>query len=96
MIDTHAHLDALDDPKDAVERARAAGVTRIVAIGSGAASTRATLAIAQGEEGVSVAAGPSLSRTNVDRSGEPHETGERAERAEDVREVPPRSAEGRG
>jgi TatD DNase family protein len=57
VIDTHAHLDALDDPAGAITRARAAGVERIVSIGSGLASTRATLAIADGEEGVSVAAG---------------------------------------
>jgi TatD DNase family protein len=57
VIDTHAHLDALDDPKSALERARAAGVRRVLAIGTGAASTRATFAIAQDEPGVSVAAG---------------------------------------
>lgn len=57
MIDTHAHLDALDDPKSALERARAAGVERVVAIGSGAASTAATLAIARDEPRVWVAAG---------------------------------------
>lgn len=57
MIDTHAHLDALDDPAAAISRARAAGVERVVAIGSGLASTRATLAIAEQSEGVSVAAG---------------------------------------
>ncbi len=57
MIDTHAHLDALDDPKGALERARAAGVDRVVAIGTGAASARAALAIADGEPGVAVAAG---------------------------------------
>jgi TatD DNase family protein len=57
VIDTHAHLDALGDPKGALERARAAGVERVVAIGSGSASTRATLAIAENEPGVAVAAG---------------------------------------
>jgi TatD DNase family protein len=57
VIDTHAHLDALDDPAGAIVRARDAGVERIVSIGSGLASTRATFAIAHGEEGVSVAAG---------------------------------------
>ena len=57
MIDTHAHLDALDDPAGALARARAAGVDRIVAIGSGLASTRATVAIAEAEDGVAVAAG---------------------------------------
>ena len=57
MIDTHAHLDALEDPAAAVARAHAAGVERIVAIGSGVESTLATLEIAQHEEGVFVAAG---------------------------------------
>ena len=57
MIDTHAHLDALDDPKGALERARAAGVERVLSIGTGLESTRATLAIAADEPGVSVAAG---------------------------------------
>ena len=57
MIDTHAHLDALEDPAGAIARARSAGVDRIVAIGSGLTSTRATLAIADGLPGVSVAAG---------------------------------------
>jgi TatD DNase family protein len=57
VIDTHAHLDALDDPAEAVARAHAAGVDRIIAIGSGLSSTRATLAIARPDEAVSVAAG---------------------------------------
>lgn len=57
MIDTHAHLDALDDPKSALDRARAAGVDRVLAIGCGAASTRATIALAREEPGVAVAAG---------------------------------------
>jgi TatD DNase family protein len=34
VIDTHAHLDMLDAPAEAVERARAAGVTRILTIGT--------------------------------------------------------------
>jgi TatD DNase family protein len=33
MIDTHAHLDALDDTDDAVARAYDAGVTRILTVG---------------------------------------------------------------
>jgi TatD DNase family protein len=57
VIDTHAHLDALDDPAGAIERAHSAGVDRIVAIGTGLASTRATLAIAAAAGGVAVAAG---------------------------------------
>ncbi|NUT56202.1 MAG: TatD family hydrolase [Thermoleophilia bacterium] len=35
MIDTHAHLDALEEPSEVVARARAAGVTRVVTIGAG-------------------------------------------------------------
>lgn len=57
MIDTHAHLDALDDVAAALERARAAGVDRVVAIGSGFTSAQATRAIADREEGVFVVAG---------------------------------------
>jgi TatD DNase family protein len=57
VIDTHAHLDALDDPAGAVARARKAGVDRIVAIGSGLASARATLGIAESEQGVFAAIG---------------------------------------
>ena len=57
MIDTHAHLDALDDVADALERARAAGVERVVAIGSGLASAQATRAIATHADGVYLVAG---------------------------------------
>ena len=47
MIDTHAHLDGCDEPAAfLVERARAVGVSRIVTIGTGIASCRAALAIA--------------------------------------------------
>jgi TatD DNase family protein len=34
VIDTHAHLDMLEDPGAAIERARDAGVTRILTIGT--------------------------------------------------------------
>ncbi|CAN5233530.1 hypothetical protein BH18ACT12_BH18ACT12_12920 [soil metagenome] len=57
MIDTHAHLDALDDPGDAVARAREAGVTRIISVGTDPASWRNTLALADEHEGVYVVAG---------------------------------------
>jgi TatD DNase family protein len=57
VIDTHAHLDALDDPAGAVARARESGVDRVVAIGSGLTSARATLEIARRERGVHVALG---------------------------------------
>jgi TatD DNase family protein len=58
VIDTHAHLDVLEDDAAAVvRRARAAGVSRIVAIGSGLASARATVDVAEREDGVFAALG---------------------------------------
>jgi TatD DNase family protein len=58
VIDTHAHLDACADrPSAILRRARDAGVDRIVSIGTGAESWRATLAIAEREEGVYAALG---------------------------------------
>jgi TatD DNase family protein len=58
VTDTHAHLDACADPAEAVvARARAAGVERIVAVGSGLDSCRETLAIANREPGVWAALG---------------------------------------
>ncbi len=58
MIDTHAHLDGCDEPAAfLVERARAVGVSRIVTIGTGIASSREALAIASAEQGVVAALG---------------------------------------
>ena len=58
MIDTHAHLDACGDAPEAVlARARAAGVSRVVTVGSGLESCRAALAIAERERGVHAALG---------------------------------------
>jgi TatD DNase family protein len=57
VIDTHAHLDALDDVADVLARARAAGVDRVIAIGSGLASAVSTRDIAAQVDGVYVAAG---------------------------------------
>jgi TatD DNase family protein len=57
VIDTHAHLDALDDAASALVRARAAGVTRVIAIGSGLDSARATRRLAESENDVFVALG---------------------------------------
>jgi TatD DNase family protein len=58
VIDTHAHLDACEEPPDTlIERARAAGVDRIVAVGSGIESCRAALEIAGRYEGVFAALG---------------------------------------
>lgn len=78
MIDTHAHLDACaDSVGDLLARARAAGVDRVVAIGSGIESSRATLAIAAAETGVTCALG-------ID----PHHAGDGdGERLEELREL---------
>jgi len=73
VIDTHAHLDALDDAPQALARAREAGVGRVVTIGTTLDSCRAMLELAEREEGVFVSLGL-----------HPHEAGEagRAEVAE--------------
>jgi TatD DNase family protein len=52
VIDTHAHLDALDDPDDAVARARAAGVDRILTVGTDVAGCRRALELADEHDGV--------------------------------------------
>ena len=58
MIDTHAHLDACAEPADVlVERAREAGVARILSVGTREASWRETLAIAERHDGVVAALG---------------------------------------
>jgi TatD DNase family protein len=58
VTDTHAHLDGCDEPADVlVGRAEAAGVTRIVTIGTGIDSCRAALAIADGHGSVYAALG---------------------------------------
>jgi TatD DNase family protein len=57
VTDSHAHLDACEEPAAAlVERARAAGVERIVTIGTGIVSCRGALRIAEASEGAVVAA----------------------------------------
>jgi len=60
FVDTHAHLcwpDFANDLPAVLDRARAAGVTRIVSIGTDLANCRATLAIADRYPGVYVAVG---------------------------------------
>ena len=58
MIDTHAHLDACADAAPAVlERARSAGVTRVVTVGTGVESCKAALDLAAREPGVYAALG---------------------------------------
>ena len=58
MTDSHAHLDACaEDAAALVERAQAAGVTRIVTIGTGIESCHAALAIAEAHDEVYAALG---------------------------------------
>jgi TatD DNase family protein len=53
VIDTHAHLDACAaPPEEVVARARAAGVRRIITIGTGIESSRAAVALAEREDAV--------------------------------------------
>jgi TatD DNase family protein len=78
VIDTHAHLDAGDeDPAEVLRRARAVGVTRVIAVGSGIESCRTALQIAEREDGVYAALGI-----------HPHQAGsEEAERVDELREL---------
>jgi TatD DNase family protein len=58
VIDTHAHLDACADSSDLVlARAREAGVERVISVGSGLDSCRATLDLARENDGVWAALG---------------------------------------
>jgi TatD DNase family protein len=52
VIDTHAHLDALDDTDAAVARAREAGVTTILTVGTDVAGCRKALELAEQHDGV--------------------------------------------
>src|SRR4029077_11968753 len=52
VIDTHAHLAALDDPDEAVERAAEAGVGRILSVGTDVEDCRRALALADEYDGV--------------------------------------------
>jgi TatD DNase family protein len=51
VIDTHAHLDP-DEAAAVLERARAAGVGRVITVGTTLSGCREALALAQGETGV--------------------------------------------
>ena len=56
MIDSHAHLDSLAEPGAALARARAAGVTRVITIGTGIDSCRRSLELTS-DDGVYAALG---------------------------------------
>jgi TatD DNase family protein len=72
VIDTHAHLDTLEEPSEVVARARAAGVTRVVTIGTGIESCRRALELTE-HEGVYASLGIDPHRAGTDeaeRAGE--------------------------
>jgi TatD DNase family protein len=78
VTDSHAHLDACEDTaSELVERARAAGVTRIVTIGTGIDSSRAVVSIVDHHEEVYAALG-----VDPHRAAEPD-----AERLDELREL---------
>ncbi|MGH3036392.1 MAG: TatD family hydrolase [Gaiellaceae bacterium] len=57
MIDTHAHLDAFEDPAEVLARARTAGVRQVVTVATSVPSARASLALCEREDGVFAALG---------------------------------------
>ena len=91
VIDTHAHLDALDDPDAAVSRALEAGVSRILTVGTTVAGCRTALDLADRHEGVYAMLGlhpheaGAVAVGDVDRldgaSGSPARGGRRRDRA---------------
>ncbi len=76
MIDTHAHLDALDDAADAVARARDAGVTRILTVGTTVDGCRTALELADGHDEVFAVLGI-----------HPHESAREGHRLAELREL---------
>ena len=57
MIDTHAHLDAFEEPAEILGRAREAGVERVVTVGTTVESCRASLELCEQHDGVFAALG---------------------------------------
>jgi TatD DNase family protein len=51
LVDTHAHLEQLADPEDALEQARAAGVARVIAVSMDLESARRILDLARAHPG---------------------------------------------
>ncbi len=70
LIDTHAHLDSLDDLPGALARAGAEGIEKIIAISSDLESSLSTISIAENNNSVFAAAGihPHAARTADVRS----------------------------
>jgi TatD DNase family protein len=77
VIDTHAHLDACAcPPNEVVERARAVGVTRVLAVGSTIDTCRTALAAAEGNGGVYAILGI-----------HPHEAASEGDRLDELRKL---------
>ena len=57
FVDTHLHLEELDDPEGAVAEAVVAGVTRMIAMGTDLATSRAAIGFAERLPAVYAAAG---------------------------------------
>jgi TatD DNase family protein len=57
LVDTHLHLDELDDPATAVAEAEAAGVIRMIAVGADLESSGRAVALAERHDAVLAAAG---------------------------------------
>ncbi len=57
LVDTHLHLAEVDNPEAAVEEAAAAGVTRLITVGTDLATSRDALQRASRHEAVFAAAG---------------------------------------
>jgi TatD DNase family protein len=72
VIDTHAHLDALEDPDAVVRRARDAGVSRILTVGTTIEGCRTALDLAGRHDGVFAILGihPHEADDEGDRVGE--------------------------
>jgi TatD DNase family protein len=72
VIDTHAHLDALDDPDGAVARAAEAGVAKILTVATTIEGCRTALELAGSHEGVFAILGihPHEAANEGDRVGE--------------------------
>jgi TatD DNase family protein len=70
LIDTHAHLDSLDDVPGSIARARENGIEKIIAVSSDLASSRHTISISEEYENVFAAVGvhPHAARNADDNS----------------------------
>lgn len=57
LVDTHLHLEELEEPDEAILAAAAAGVTRLITMGTDLVSSRGAIALAERSSGVFAAVG---------------------------------------